>query len=427
MPSHRPAQSKKLIVSIKDLEIRTTDGYVYPLTKQFLYFYCYLVFSRLKDEKNIGGFVSTEEIISLPFWEDNTLISIGKQIRRHIIQMQKLGRNIIEAKQKIYGPFRLSLPPNQIQLDASIPSLMEFLNLIHISKLDSEQERKFYEYIEYMWEGDANFDDGLLKKALSLYRKAADIALNPAQAIIADQKTGRSLDRLGEIGEARLIFKKLLKNKWLNELEKAMTYTHYAWIEYRSGNLSKAERLHHKALDLVRGKKYLKVLGEIYNGLGLIRKEYGQYQESLAFYQRALEFWSLIDYFYGIQAAYFNIGNLYRIWGDQISSEHAALKNSHYQNAKEWVLRCISLCEKIGTAYETSLDHILLSELFLKTGDPDKALEYAKIANAMALSAGNKNDVCYSCKALSEAYKAKGETALAKAAYKKFREHSNLN
>lgn len=420
----RPAGSKKLFVSIRDLEIRTADGYVYPLTKQFFYFYCYLVFSKLKDEKNMGGFVSTEEVISLPYWENNTLTSIGKQVRRHIVQMEKIGRSIIESKQKIYGPFRLILPADHIEIDVSIPHLMEFLNLIHVGKLDSDQEQRFYKYIEFMWEGDANFDDGLLRKALLLYKKAAKVALNPAQTITANLKIGRTLGRLGNPDEALVIFRKLLKNKWLNEHEKASTCTHYAWVEYRTGNLSKAEELYYKALESARGNKYFKVLGEIYNGLGLIKKEYGHFHESIAFYQRALEYWSLIDYFYGIQAAYYNIGNLHRIWGDHTSDKHPALKNSHYQKAKEWTLRCISLCQKIGIAYETSLDHILLSELFLKAGDPDKAIEYAKIANEMAIAAGNKNDIGYSYKVLSEAYAAKGETALAKAAFLKFRKHS---
>lgn len=418
----RPAGPKRLFVSIKDLEIRTADEFVYPLTKQFLYFYCYLVFSKLKDEKHMGGFVSTEEVISLPYWENNTLTSIGKQVRRHIVQMEKIGRNIIEAKQKIYGPFRLILPVDQIELDVTIPSLMEFLNLIHVGRLDSDQEQRFYKYVEYMWEGDANFDDGLLKRALSLYKKAAKVALNPAQKITVNQKIGRTLGRLGNTDEALIVFWKLLENKWLNEYERASTCTHYAWIEYRKGNLSKAEEFYYRALESSRGNKYFKVLGEIYNGLGLIRKEYGHYQESLTFYQRALECWSLVDYFYGIQAVYFNIGNLHRIWGDHTSDNHPALKNSHYRNAKEWTLRCISLCQKIGIAYETSLDHILLSELFLKAGAPDKAIEYAKIANEMAIAAGNKNDIRYSYKALFEAYTAKGETALAKAASLKLQE-----
>ncbi|MCL4873538.1 tetratricopeptide repeat protein [bacterium] len=338
--------------------------------------------------------------------------------------MEKIGRNIIEAKQKIYGPFRLILPAAHIELDVSILQLMVFLNLIHVGKLDSGQVQKFYKYVEYMWEGDANFDDGLLRKALSLYKKAAKVALNPAQTITANLKIGRTLGRLGNTAEALVIFRKLLKNKWLNEYEKASTCTHYAWIEYRTGNLSNAEEFYYRALESARGNKYFKVLGEIYNGLGLIKKEYGHFHESIAFYQRALEYWSLIDYFYGIQAIYYNIANIYRIWGDHTSDKHPALKNSHYQNANEWTLRCISLCQKIGIAYETSLDHILLSELFLKAGDPDKAIEYAKIANEMAIAAGNKNDIGYSYKALSEAYAAKGETALAKAAFLKFRKHS---
>ena len=99
-----------LIVNVRDAKVCAGDGYAYPLTKRFRYLYYYLALRRLEDPMGRGGYVLPEEVLMLPSWGKNNVVSVGKQIRRHKLEMDKVGRNIIDAQQKIYGPFRLRSP-----------------------------------------------------------------------------------------------------------------------------------------------------------------------------------------------------------------------------------------------------------------------------------------------------------------------------
>ncbi len=421
-----PANDIRLFVSVQSRKITTDDGYTYRLTPQFRYLYFYLVLKRLDDPMNRGGFVEVDEILLLSHWERNRFVSVGKQIRRHILEMTKKGRNIIEAQQKISGPFRLIIPSDHIQIDVPIAKLMDFLDLRHISRLAPDKEADFYNYVECMWEGDAFFNEGLLKDALPLYKQAEEAAAKSELQelkIAAMQKIGRTLERLGDPQTADRLYQEVLKCDGLNEQTEAMTYVLLGLIKYRQGDLKATEEFSYKALDIVRNKKHYKIMGGIYNGLGLVRKTRKQYQESLTFFQRALEYWSLVDYFYGIQAVYFNIGNLYKLWGDELSNQYKDMKIANYRKGIEWVTRCISLCEKMGIGYETSQDYILLAAIHRKMGDLNKALEKAITAIDVAKLAGNKRDIAYGHRILAAIHFNRGERDLAKSAFQAFMDY----
>ncbi|MDA8088369.1 MAG: tetratricopeptide repeat protein [Nitrospiraceae bacterium] len=403
----KPDKRIDLFINVKDSKVRSGDGVEYNLTPHFLYLYYYLALKRLHDPSGSGGFADADEIISLPYWERNDLGSVGKQIRRHIVDMEKKGLNIIEAQQKVYGPFRFMLLPDEIHIDVPIFELMDLLDVRHIHKLKQEEESAFYKYVESMWEGDDSFDKGILKKALTFYEKASEAAINIELKITAKLKVGRTLERLGDFKNATLICEEILNYDGINAVGLCKTNIFYGWLNYRQRHFQDAEEHYYKAIDNIRGKKYHRLFGDIYNCLGLLRKERGQdgeYDEALRFYQLALEYWSLSEYYYGIQAIYFNIGNLYVAWGDKVGPDNKSIKLYNYQKAIEWTKRCVSLCKKMDIANETSQDHILLAELYLKLNDLDNSLEYAKTANDMALVSGNKRDIGYSYEVLGKIY-----------------------
>ncbi len=422
----KQADSWKLVVSMQDRQIFSDDGYTYDLKPQFLNLYLYLVLRRLDDHRKRGGFVDVEEILLLPHWERNTLESVGKQIRRHILQMAKEGRNIIEAQQKISGPFRISIPPDQIILDVPIVRLMEFLDLRHISMLAPEKEEDFYSYVGCMWEGDAFFNKGKLKDALSQYKEAEEAAARSnlqELKIAALQKTGRTMERFGDLQIAEELYRDVLKSGALNESAEAQTYVLLSLIKYREGNLKASEDFSYKALDLVRGKKQYKIMGGVFNCLGLVRKERKSYLEAIPFFQRALEYYSLVDYFYGIQAAYFNLGLIYKLLGDGWIESDTRLRNDQYRKSIEWVQRCISLCNKMGIAFETSQDHILLASIYRKMGEMDKAMRHVNTAIEVATIAGNTRDLAHAHRILAVIKLNMGKQDEAKAAFKLFYEY----
>ena len=107
-----------LKVRIENLSVAAGDGFLYPLTKRFFYLYAYLAFQRVGESGVKGGFAGPEQIRHLPFWEKNSFVSIGKQNRRHIVEMERLGRNVLVPVQRIKGPFGLKIDPADITFDA---------------------------------------------------------------------------------------------------------------------------------------------------------------------------------------------------------------------------------------------------------------------------------------------------------------------
>ena len=334
--------------------------------------------------------------------------------------MEKIGHNVIESRQKIYGPFRLIIPPDHIELNGSLNDLKDLLDLRHITELPKDEAAKFYTFVESMWYGYDNFNKGHLPEALVSFEQALSSAVNEDQKIVATQKVCHALARLGNFDEALTLCQKTLEFETLDAREHAWSLILIAWIKLQQNLSNEAEELYYQALDLIRERRDNKIKGYVNNGLGLIRKSRGQVKEAMAFYQRALEYWSISDDFYGIQAAYFNIGNLYKVWGDQSGKQDEKDQIPRYHHGIEWVMRCSSLCERMGIGNDMSQDQILLAKLHLKMGDIVKAEEYANIGNERALKSDNKLDIAYSYRMLGRVYMTKGERERAEEAYMNF-------
>ena len=400
-------------ISLDKREIRVS-GRLVKLTKRFFNLYSYLALARLEDQTEEGGYVECEQILQVPYWQRNTPLSVGKQIRRHV--KGQGDQNVIDAVQKIKGPFRLRIPPEEIQFDVPLEEVRAFLGLGHLpSFLTAEQEQNLHQFVQHLWRGQQNFDLGNLKKALTLYRKALEKAIIPEQQATALHQIGRILERQGEYKEAENVYeqamdcsKKAAQHRiWI----KAKTYTFKAWISYRKGNSAESERFYYKALELVRDRGHYRLLGDIYNGLGELQNACGEYEQALRFYHLALEYWSIVHYFYGIQALYYNIGSVYSAWGDRAAEEgHEKVAKRWYRSAIEWTNQCMSLCEALEIAFDTTEDRILLADLHSKLGQVDEALKNAGQAKDLALGAGNKRDLALAYKVLMKVHGARGES-----------------
>src|SRR2546427_7372971 len=93
----------KIRVSLTERRIASNDGFTFPTSAQFYDLYVLLALRR-KTDPLPGGYVDADELLLLPGWVRNDRLSIGKQVRRHVQHMERLGRNVIEAQQKIMGP-----------------------------------------------------------------------------------------------------------------------------------------------------------------------------------------------------------------------------------------------------------------------------------------------------------------------------------
>lgn len=385
------------------------------LTKRFFHLYCFLALQRLDNPSQEGGWTDPQEILCLPFWGRNDALSAGKQIRRHMQHLKTKTLHLIECQQKVKGPFRLAVAARHIALDCSLETLRGYLLSRSFSRaLLKEAEQRFFGFVEELWQGDVCFADGRLEEALTAFQKALRLAITPHQVAASQNRIGRALERLGSYNEAASVHLKTLKEYGtdgpFSSLVQARTQVLLAWVRYRQNRLDEAERLYYTALALVHGEGHHRILGDIFNGLGKIHEARKEYEGALGLYQQALEYWALAEYYYGIQAIYFNLGRLYATWGDHqsLAGRHGAA-TAMYQTAVTWVQHCMEVCKKVGIGYETSQDHILIADLYLKLEQPENALKAATEALNMAISAQNKKDIAEACRIKAKVHWARGE------------------
>jgi len=404
---------KILTISLNNRSIKTEDGFKYPIKKQFFNLYLLLVLERIEPNRSNSGFVDINKIAELEFWERNKSLSIGKQIRRHILLMEGIGRNVIESVQKINGPYRLILKPSQIVIDENINDLRDFLGFNNLNNISMQKdEETFFTFVEKIWEGDILFNEGNLKNAMVQYESAIKEGKNSGNIISAMHRLGRVLERLGKYKEAEDTYRKAKK---LIHSERPHYYrllaennAYESWLQLRQREIKKAEKLSFKALDLLRGTTHDRLLGDIYNTFGKIRELNNKFDKALSYYKRSLSFWVAASYFYGIQACYFNIGNLYKIWADNdLKLNNFQLTDyaiDKYEKAIRWAKECGNICDRTGLGYDTSQSLIVASYCYYRLEKFNESLITAEQAKKFADVSGNTQDLAASCKRLGIAY-----------------------
>jgi tetratricopeptide (TPR) repeat protein len=409
-----------LRIGLADQSVMAGDGFRYRLTKQFFYLYVYLAYEKLKNSLNVAGFAEIARIRHLPFWEKNNTESIGKQIRRHIIRMEAIGRNIIEAQQRIKGPFRLRIAQDHIFFDSEDESIRSFLGLDRLVVFYSvENEATFYEYMDGIVEGDIFFNEGGLESALTSFRNALEKATTRDQRVTTLLRIGRVLDRLGEYREAIKVYEsaeEMIKaSPELNYYDLASLLINLALAYYRQGKPDLAYETFFRARDLIGERRHDLLLGRVYNGIGIIHQAAGRYMEAIGFFKTALSLETAESNFYDISAAYFNIGNAYKRMADELprtkrgqatpTMEARAL----YKQAINWAKRCIDITRQACLGDETAQDRILTAYCHYKLGEYKKALTFAEEARAMSATAGNKRDLALSFEVLGSVFGEMGE------------------
>lgn len=382
-----------LRINISNYSIKIDENiFSFSRCPQYIYLYAYLAYEKKTKSLGNDGFSYPLDIQKLPMWDKKRVESIGKEIRRHIEKMEKKKVNVIESQQKIKGPFRLAVSSKQISFDKDIQYVREFLCLDVINPILNKKEsaEELYKYTEAVCQGFMSFNQGALKNAFNHYKAAFDTPLPLIEyKVILLLKMARIHERQGDYKEAMVKLNKALtllkKETATNYLMKAKIIFYLGWIYYRRRIFSKAQKCFYESLDLLRGKRHYMELGEIYNGLGLLHEINHYYRDALSYHFLSLSYWSNTDYLYGIQSAYFNIGNIY-------------YKREKYNDAKWWIEKCIILCDTARIGQETSQAEILMVEIYLHYNDLEKARKYAIKAKRMALKGRNALDLTTSNK-----------------------------
>ena len=416
-----------LKISLINAFVEDAHGFRYPLSNRFFYLYVYLAYERSKQIEDQGGFVELEKIRHLPFWEKNSLESVGKQIRRHVMKMEQIGKNLIEAQQKIKGPYRLKIAPRKITIDVDDQSIIEYLRLDKLAVFYAEDQKEdFYEYIEAIIQGDIHFNEGQLNRAANSFEHALNHSFTIDQKVLAMQQLGRIYERLGDYKKALKIYQsaiRILKHgTHADYYNLALTYNNLAWLYYRKKNIKLAEKTYNLVLNLIRGKTHNDLLGKVHNGLGKIYDVRGKYEEAIGFFKNSLALTCSDSDFYSVSAAYFNIGNIYKKRADELVKRRKNLTKELPRQARDfylqaivWAKKCISLTDRAGVGDDTSQDRILVSHCYLMLGDHSEALRYADDAETMATRAGNIRDIAFACEILGDIYLTKNKENKVKA------------
>jgi tetratricopeptide (TPR) repeat protein len=367
---------------------------------------------RLEDPLKRGGFVECGEIHQLPGWGGCDIASVGKQVDRWLSSLPRICRHVIEARQKIQGPFRLRASPNRVHLDVPLDTVTRHLLLSSTQAAGSI--RPSFTFSAKYWSGVREFNNGSLSESIKEFQAARRLAPSAIARTSALNYLQRIFERQGDTNKANDAWRQ--SQKLLDRTGRYRTWAEAkglilaAWRQLRRENLAPAERLYLKALRLTAGHGLFQVTGEIRNGLGVIESHRGRYVEAIDHFLYALDSWMIDDYFYGFQSAYFNIGVVYRGWGDRLRSEGLrVLAKQRYELAVEWAKACVALCYGHGLGYDTSEAEALLASLHLKLGRLDKATKYANDALTIAQESGDQRSLALALRSLARIYLARGQ------------------
>jgi tetratricopeptide (TPR) repeat protein len=261
-----------------------------------------------------------------------------------------------------------------------------------------EDADALYQFVQALTEGNTCFDAGGLDGARTAYARALLASRTPEQKVTALQKLGRTLERQGRCEDARSLFLKGLRlqaaHPELDQSTTARTHLFLGWLDYRQARSDCARERFGGALEMARGKRDDWLLGNLYNGLGLLEKRAEVLDEALARFRAALDYWCRADYPYGVGAAYANIGTTYLAWGNQLRAARLPTEaRSRYRRAVEWLERCLEFSAAARLGEDTSKAQVVLAEAYLGLDQRDRAWTMACAARDAAERAGNQLDL----------------------------------
>jgi tetratricopeptide (TPR) repeat protein len=410
-------------LSVIDNSIILDDGIRVSVSPKFFDLYLFLAYKRKTDEA-CQGYVDSEEILSLPRWATDDILSIGKEIRRHELRMEKkMSISFVHCQQKIKGPFRFANKPKEIIFSEGIEAARNRLPVDLMLPKSSDNSGLYFRYVELMTDGHITFDrKELLEEALGKFRSADSCAATLPQRVAAGISTARILERMGDYAHAIAVLERLRKlirragdQEYLSKSTVLMlqAWNHYRWAigegaatidpadaldRCHLAHLNKAERCACQGLAELHNRRHYYVLGHIYNTMGKIREAKRDLREAEIFYHMSLDNWLLAEDMFLIGAAYYNLGHLRRIRTDVTVIEmrfylKAKLPKhilSEYADAKQLVTKGIELLRLIGVENRSTKDHAELALIEARLGNVNAALSAITKAKDMAESSGRK-------------------------------------
>ena len=232
---------------------------------------------------------------------------------------------------------------------------------------------------------------GKYEKALGLAEVALKECRNRKNHLLGTDaviEIAHSFWRLGEFDKSLSIisdndkfFAKLKQQKNSKLKYKEAIVLRLQGVVYHSkGELSKAQKLYKRSLDLWEKIGDKKEISTIMNNLGVLYKTKGELHKALEYYENSSKLCYEIGNKDDIATSLNNIGNVFRLQGEL----EKALEN-YKQSLSYW--------EEFGNKQFISLSLCNIGEIYQQKGDYDTAVYYFKKALNLREEIGNKQEI----------------------------------
>ncbi|MDQ7828507.1 MAG: hypothetical protein QN122_04925 [Armatimonadota bacterium] len=189
-----------LQVSLQAHELRL-GGRRLGLTPKFLDLYAFLALQRLQGNHR---FLTAADIRALPHWSRSKAASVGKEIRRHVSQVQRRGWRLIESPRgALTQLFRLALGPEAIAFDVPLAEVRAHLLLEVAQPVTLDDAEARYVLGSALAEAEWALDRGVLDEAEAALARVAENGVHHARhQVLARVLRARLLELRGQIRAA---------------------------------------------------------------------------------------------------------------------------------------------------------------------------------------------------------------------------------
>lgn len=371
------------------------DGarYLFPRKHRDRFEWIALLAYRRATQSHDGGLVSRDDIARLPQWSGKTRKHIGDNIARYLQDLKRGGFDLVKASSLWSGPYRLTVPPEDVTFDLPLDQVSEAL---HILPLRPEIQRgDLIRFVPRFVRAELLFQRGGLIASSTTGRVPSahsiltdlvrDYPANPRLQLIAMLAATRVLFRVGRFGAARqtlLQYEEMVREVRDPVLE-ARYHLSVAWSHRRAESGTQSNRTVEIMLSKARecasssGDRSCLGLLAYREAWSLARRK--QYDESLARMSFAVEAALITSNFTSLQAYCADLGSIAHRIGPR-----------HYAEARRWILTGILLARWARIGRDDAHGEMILGKMYCEMGTKSRtAALWLTRAERVAKAAGN--------------------------------------
>lgn len=351
-----------------------------------------LAYRRVTQSQD-GGWVSRDDIARLPKWSGKTRKHIGDNVARYLQDLADGGFDLVEAKSRWSGPYRLTGQPSDVSFDLPLEQVTKALRILplrpEIQRDDLIRFVSRFAHAELLLQQGKLIGSSTVGPVHSAHRVLTDLVRDyPANArlrLIAALAAIRVQFRLGRLGAARetLLQYEELVNHVGDPVLESQYYLSLAWSYRRAESGTQSNRIVEMMLSKAResatraGDRSCLGLLAYREAWSLARKK--QYDDALAQMSYAVEAAIITSNLTALQAYCADLGSIVHRIGPR-----------YYPEARRWLLTSILLAKWARIGRDDGHGEMILGKMYSEMGKRRRtAALWLTRAERIARAAGN--------------------------------------